>query len=108
MHEDCLLDAFSHRGEWFDLDCRQCKHPFFGQTGVRLASFALSQVGGENGVDSTTYATALENLATAFGRVGDYQKQKELLERALSINEREYGLEHVAVAATASSMSQSL
>ena len=63
MHEDCLLDAFSHRREWFDLDCRQCKHPFFGQTGVRLARFALSKVEGEDGVDSTTYAAALGHLS---------------------------------------------
>ena len=56
MHEDCLRDWFTNRGEWFDLDCPQCKDPFYGPIGVDLASFALSQVQGEHGVDSTTSA----------------------------------------------------
>ena len=40
------------------------------------------------------------NLGVAFGDLGDNQKQKELLERALSIQERAYGHAHVAVALT--------
>ena len=88
-----------------DLDCPQCKHPFYGPIGVDFASFALSKVQGEHGVDSTTYAKALANLASAFSRVGDYVKKKELLERALSIQEREYGPEHVDVATTLGNLS---
>ena len=98
VHEDCLRDWFRSRGDWFDLDCPQCKQAYYGQAGVDIASFALSQVQEEHGEDSIESAAALHNLADAFFRVGDYQKQKELLERALSIEEREYGPEHVAVA----------
>ena len=91
VHEDCLRDSFRSRGDWFDLNCPQCKHEFYGPIGVDLASFALSQVQGEHGEDSVPFALALDNLARAYNRVGDHQKQKELLERALSIHERAYG-----------------
>ena len=99
VHEACLLDCFKSRGEWLDLNCHQCKHAFYGQLGVNLASFALSQVQAEDGEDSITYASALNNLASAFSRVGDYHKKKELLERALPIVEREYGPEHIKITA---------
>ena len=59
VHEDCLRDWFTNRGEWLDLDCPQCKDPFYGPIGVDLASFALSQIQGEHGVDSTTSAQAM-------------------------------------------------
>ena len=98
VHEDCLRDWFRNRGEWFDLNCPQCKHAFYGPIGVDLATFALSQIQDEHGVDSTPYAVGLGNLASAFFRVGDYQKQRDLLERALSIAERAYGPERVEVA----------
>ena len=81
MHKDCLLDSFRSRGDWFDLDCPQCKQAYYGQAGVDLATFALSQVQEEDGEDSVAFAAALFNLASAFFRVGDYQKQKEVLER---------------------------
>jgi hypothetical protein len=51
---------------------------------------------------SIIYAKALDNLALAFRRVGDHQKQKEQLERKLTIQERVYGPEHVAGAVTLS------
>ena len=37
-------------------------------------------------------ATTLSNLGNAYDRLGNIRKQKELLERALAINEREYGV----------------
>merc|ERR1712164_201547 len=49
-------------------------------------------------------AVTLSHLGSALGSLGDYQKQKELLERALSIQEREYGPEHVRVAVTSGSL----
>ncbi len=42
----------------------------------------------------------LTNLGDAYGSLGDAQKSRELLERALVINERHYGLEHPNVAIT--------
>ena len=98
VHEDCLRDSFRSRGTWLDLDCPQCKHAFYGQIGVDLASFAMSQVQGEHGEDSITYAWALKNLASAFQRVGNYHKMKELLERVLPVMERAYGPEQIQVA----------
>ena len=46
----------------------------------------------------------MHSLGNAFGGLGDYQKQKELLQRARSIQERAYGTEHVEVAATVSDL----
>lgn len=45
----------------------------------------------EFGPDHCDVATTLSNLGNAYDRLGNIQKQKELLERALAINEREYG-----------------
>ena len=98
VHGDCLRDWFETRREWLDLDCPQCKHPFYGQTGVDLATFALSQVQDEHGEESIMYSAALENLAHAFARVRNHQKERELLERALSMKEQAFGPEHVEVA----------
>jgi tetratricopeptide (TPR) repeat protein len=41
----------------------------------------------------------LDNLGVAYGDLGDFHKMKELLERALLIEERHYGSEHPQVAA---------
>jgi tetratricopeptide (TPR) repeat protein len=43
-------------------------------------------------------ATILTNLGNAYGSLGDTQKSRELLERALAINERHYGPDHPNVA----------
>ena len=45
-------------------------------------------------------AITLTNLGNAYGDLGDAAKQRELLERALAIKEREYGREHREVAPT--------
>ena len=98
VHEDCLLDWFRSRDEWLDLVCRQCKHPFYGKIGVDLADIAVSRVKDEHGENSIIHALALKNLASAFQRVGNYHKMKELLERVLPVMEREYGPEQIQVA----------
>jgi tetratricopeptide (TPR) repeat protein len=43
-------------------------------------------------------ATTLTNLGNAYGSLGDTHKSRELLERALAIKERHYGLDHTEVA----------
>jgi tetratricopeptide (TPR) repeat protein len=43
-------------------------------------------------------AITLTNLGNAYGSLGDAQKSRELLERALTINERHYGPDHPEVA----------
>ena len=42
----------------------------------------------------------LNNLATAYGDLGDNQKQKDLLEEALSIDTAHYGRDHWQTAST--------
>ena len=42
-------------------------------------------------------APTLGNLGTAYGDLGDAPRMRELLERALRIEEREYGADHVEV-----------
>jgi hypothetical protein len=42
----------------------------------------------------------LGNLGNAYGNLGDQQKKKQLLERALAIKEQHYGSDHVNVAIT--------
>jgi len=65
---------------------------------VELATLALSRVREESGEESITHFAALENLAHAFARVRNHQKERELLERALSMKEQAFGPEHVEVA----------
>ncbi len=43
-------------------------------------------------------APTLTNLGNAYGSLGDTQKKRDLLERALAIEERHYGLDHPNVA----------
>jgi tetratricopeptide (TPR) repeat protein len=43
-------------------------------------------------------ATTLANLGNAYESLGDAQKSRELLERALAIKERYHGLDHPEVA----------
>ena len=45
-------------------------------------------------------AVTLTNLGNAYGSLGDYQRQKELLERAITIEEQHYGPNHPEVAIT--------
>merc|ERR1711964_866854 len=45
-------------------------------------------------------ASTLTNLGSAYGALGDAEKQRELLERALAIDEREYRPNHREVAIT--------
>ena len=45
-------------------------------------------------------AITLNNLGSAYGNLGDYQKKNELLERSLKIMEQYYGAEHLEVAKT--------
>ena len=45
-------------------------------------------------------ALAMTNLGIAYGEVGDAKQMQQLLELALFIQEREYGLHHRLVAST--------
>ena len=45
-------------------------------------------------------AHTLNRLGTAHGDLGDAAKKRELVERALAIQEREYGRDHLKVAYT--------
>ena len=52
------------------------------------------------GADHFLVAKTLNNLANAYGDLGDPRKQKDLLERALKIKEKHFGEEHFEVATT--------
>ncbi|NCD20159.1 MAG: tetratricopeptide repeat protein, partial [Actinobacteria bacterium] len=50
--------------------------------------------------DHVQVAVTLGNLGGAWGELGQAGRAKDLLERALAIEEREYGPDHVEVART--------
>merc|ERR1712050_825501 len=50
--------------------------------------------------DDSESARALTTLGIAYAGLGDAAKERDLLQRALAIQEREYGPEHREVAAT--------
>ena len=45
-------------------------------------------------------ATTLNNLGVAHGKLGNYARERDLLEEALKIKEVHYGKEHFKVATT--------
>ena len=45
-------------------------------------------------------ARTLNDLAVAYGRLGDYTRERDLLEEALKIEEAHYGKNHFEVART--------
>jgi tetratricopeptide (TPR) repeat protein len=62
-------------------------HPLLGQVQER-----------NYGPEHVEVASTLNNLANAYGDLGDHQEKKRLLQRALVIFERYYGPEHVEIA----------
>ena len=50
----------------------------------------------------------LNNLGNAYGDLGDYQKQKDFLERCLKIKEQHYGAEHPEVAMTLNNLGNNI
>ena len=52
------------------------------------------------GPDHPEVAKTLNNLGAAYCSLGDYAKQRDMLERALAIKERAYGRDHPEVAIT--------
>jgi tetratricopeptide (TPR) repeat protein len=52
------------------------------------------------GLDHPEVAPTLTNIGKAYGSLGDAQKSREFLERALAIKEKHYGLDHPNVAVT--------
>ena len=37
VHFSCIQAHFRHRGDWTNLDCPTCKHPYEGEPAVKLA-----------------------------------------------------------------------
>ncbi|CAE7433018.1 NPHP3, partial [Symbiodinium necroappetens] len=56
------------------------------------------------GADHLWVAMTLSNLGNAYGELGDYQRQKELLERCLRIGEQHYSADHPKVVMTLSNL----
>ncbi len=73
---------------------------------AQLGLWALPPLGGRiHGDDSVCVARVLIDLGSACGRWGDAVRQKEYLENALRIRDREYGPPHPEVAPALTSVS---
>ena len=79
-----------------------CDHPELAGALRGIWQMALADAEARCTADGPTlgFAATLTNLGNAFGRLGDAQRQRELLERALTIQEAEYGPHHREVAIT--------
>ena len=91
---------YESRRDWADLTCSTCKHDYDGATGVALGEIGLAQVEGADEVDEEELSDVLANLGFAYSSSGDANRARELLERALAIDERAYGADHAEVAVT--------
>ena len=94
VHYTCLLAFYRSRGTWHELRCPTCKHCYEGRAAIDLGTIGLEQVQAEHGENTLQFALMLHELGNAYGRLGDAERQRDLLERALVIIERECGAEH--------------
>ena len=67
---------------------------------VKVREVILVEKEREFGAESTEAGVALFDLGSAYGRLGDQAKKRDMLERALAIKERAYGRDHTNVANT--------
>ncbi|CAJ1388182.1 unnamed protein product, partial [Effrenium voratum] len=94
------------RTTWLRLDlaCPTCKHHYEGPAAVRLGTVALSELQTRYGEEHAVVGAALHNLGVAYGLCGNALKEREHLEKALEIQEREFGPDHCDVATTLSNL----
>jgi len=104
VHFSCIAVFYRSRACWWNLACPTCKRPYEGRAAVHLGHIGLEQVELEHGPEHGDVAVVLVNLGNAYGGLGDDVRRRDLLQRALSIQEREWGPEHRAVAATLTSL----
>lgn len=93
VHFSCLRQLYESRKHWPDLTCMTCGHLYEGEVATTLGEIGLERCTEDNHVE----AAMRMNLGIAYGRIGRLQRQLELLEQALEINERNFGHEHSEV-----------
>ena len=105
VHEMVYLSQSPSPFRWYlsrsafaNLSCTECKHAFDGPTAIALGEIGLATVEGAEKVDEVELAATLGNLGNAYGKMGNANRKRELLERALAIKERMYGPDHAEVA----------
>ena len=99
VHLQCLQQAYMAGDTSTYPACPTCKRWYDGRTAVMLlepvcAELEQGQTGG------AVYAQALGHLGTAHGESGEPSMAVRALQRALVIQEREFGPEHREVAVT--------
>ena len=98
VHVHCGLAAYEAHARasnsWFHLSCPTCGTCYTGDLGWSIVSAAWRATEELLETDDVRSASVLTNLGNAYGDLGDAARQRDLLERALRIKEREYGPEH--------------
>eukprot|EP00927_Polykrikos_kofoidii_P060608 TRINITY_DN55546_c0_g1_i1.p1 TRINITY_DN55546_c0_g1~~TRINITY_DN55546_c0_g1_i1.p1 ORF type:complete len:333 (+),score=55.05 TRINITY_DN55546_c0_g1_i1:81-1079(+) len=97
VHASCLQQLYETRGNWPDLTCPTCGHLYEGEVATMLGDIGLARCktgGREEGAMRM-------NLGIAYGRVGRMERQLELFEEVLLINETKFGEEHIEVGVSA-------
>ena len=84
VHLSCLLQHHE-RNEATEPKCPTCRGPLGAKFCVRFFSQQLAEFEHEYGPDHKKIAITLTGLGNAYGDLGDAEKQRRLLERALVI-----------------------
>mmetsp|Transcript_64177 Transcript_64177/g.180640 ORF Transcript_64177/g.180640 Transcript_64177/m.180640 type:complete len:466 (-) Transcript_64177:25-1422(-) len=104
VHLTCLRKHFEARGEWYNFTCQTCKQPYTGQALMYLAETSKDKMIAQKGPNTLAVACSLHHLARAHSQLGNVQVSKQLLEQALAIKERHYGVGHANTFATLSNL----
>lgn len=86
VHLVCLQTNFEDRRCWDDLKCPRCRYLYELRVAIHLGKIALRELLNEYGSGDLHVATALANIGNAYGKLGDIERQKEYLEKALKID----------------------
>ena len=108
LHQRCGLSAYEVRalasGDWLTMSCPICRTDYVGDLGNAVVAMAWRANEELLGRDRRQSARALAIFANAYGDIGDAAWKRNLLERALAIQEREYGPEHCNVSITVTNL----
>ena len=104
LHVSCGLAAYEAKARasnsWLHLSCPTCKTRYTAEVGQAIVSAASRANEALLEFDNDQSALVLMQLGSAYGSLGDAARERDLLERALRIKEREYGREHRTVVVT--------
>merc|ERR1719254_150537 len=86
------------------MSCPICGTKYTGDIGNAVVRAACDASRDQLSNNDLQAACVLAALGNAYGDLGDAARQRDLLERALAIDEREYGPDHREVAITLTSL----